>query len=110
MSDHDDSNGARRLSNEVGTTPAAYYAREGMQPLALLAFAVQRIARACKELPNVREDLLVEADADAMIVLDEAIANLPPSMKAIANARRTERARAGFRVVARPPAKTDRTP
>lgn len=68
-------------------------ANPGQQSLALLAFAVQRIARAVRDLPGVDAELLQIADADAMLVLDDAGVTLTPELKAIADARRAERTR-----------------
>lgn len=73
------------------------YARPGMQPFALLAFAVQRIARAVGTIPGVDRELLRIADADAMLVLEACGIDLPPKLKAIARRRHEERARAGTR-------------
>jgi hypothetical protein len=67
------------------------YAKPGMEPFVLLAFSVQRLARAMQTMPGVDKELLLKADGDAMLVLEASGIALPPLLQAVADARRRER-------------------
>lgn len=81
------------------------YAAEGKSDVALLAFSVQRIARALSGVRGVDQELLRVADADAMIVLQLAGIDLPPSLRKVAEDRIAERRR-GERAGALPRARS----